>query len=449
VSAKKAKKTLVVGLGTSGFAAAAFLARRGQAVVATDHADTPELRLRAETLRALEVEVLLGVEDLPTAVDQVVSSPGIPPERLEVFREKKIPVLGEIEVGCQEIQAPIVAVTGTNGKSTVVTNLAKGFNEAGRKAVALGNLGTPVTEWVDRREEADVVVLEVSSYQLETIVDFHPKAAVILNLAPDHLGHHGSMEAYVAAKGRITLNQTIDDVLILHKDLAVYPQIQKTRGKLYWYGRDLPAAFDGLSLAGSCLSWRGGGPEWTREAAIGEVFPHDVDNLLACAAVLHLMGIEVDQILRLFQSPARLPHRLEVAGTVGGVRYLDDSKATNAHAAIAALRAVEGPVLWLAGGEGKGEDLSDLVSTAKEKAISLVICFGRDREIFHQALAGEAQVEVRTTLREAFDLATEKARPGETVLLSPACASFDEFKSFEDRGNQFKEWVAGLEGRRS
>lgn len=434
----------MVGMGLSGVAAAAFLARRGHAVLAVDRADTPDLRSRTAALADLGVETRLGVAELPVDVDQVVSSPGVPPERLEPFRERKIPILGELEIGCREIRAPIVAVTGTNGKSTVVTNIAKGLNDAGKRAVAVGNLGIPITEWVDQGEAADVVVLEVSSYQLETIVEFKPHVGVVLNLAPDHLSHHGSMEAYVAAKARISMNQSIDDVLLLHRDLAEYQALQKTRGRLYWYGRGLPPSRDGLSLAGGVLRWHGGEADWSREIKTETLLPHEIDNLLACVATLHLLGVSSDSAVRLFRDWHRLPHRIEQVGTVAGVTYINDSKATNAHAAIAALRAISGGLVWLVGGEGKGEDLGDLVAAARGASISRVICFGRDREIFREALAGGLKVEVRPTLREAFELATAVARPGETVLLSPACASFDEFASFEDRGDRFRGWVEAL-----
>lgn len=439
----------MVGLGLSGAAAAAFLARRGHSVLAVDQADTPALRGRAAELADLGVEVRLGIPELPTEVDQVVTSPGVSPERLEVYRERKIPVLGELEIGCREIRAPIVAVTGTNGKSTVVTNIAKGLADAGKRAVALGNLGTPITEWVDREEAADCVVLEVSSYQLETIVEFRPHVGVVLNIAPDHLSHHGTMEAYVTAKSRISMNQSIDDVLLLHRDLSKHQALQKTRGRLYWYGQGLPPSRDGLSLAGGVLRWHGGEADWSREIKTETLLTHEIDNLLACVATLHLLGVSADSAVRLFRDWIRLPHRIERVGEVGGVTYINDSKATNAHAAIAALRAIPGGLVWLVGGEGKGEDLSDLVVAARGASISSVICFGRDREVFRAAFSENLKVEVRDTLREAFDLAAAVARPGETVLLSPACASFDEFNSFEDRGDQFRGWVAALQEARS
>ncbi|MCG3199579.1 MAG: UDP-N-acetylmuramoylalanine--D-glutamate ligase [bacterium] len=439
----------MVGLGLSGAAAAAFLARRGHSVLAVDQADTPALRGRAAELADLGVEVRLGIPELPTEVDQVVTSPGVPPERLEVYRERKIPVLGELEIGCREIRAPIVAVTGTNGKSTVVTNIAKGLADAGKRAVAIGNLGTPITEWVDREEAADCVVLEVSSYQLETIVEFRPHVGVVLNIAPDHLSHHGTMEAYVTAKSRISMNQSIDDVLLLHRDLSEHQALQKTRGRLYWYGQGLPPSRDGLSLAGGVLRWHGGEADWSREIKTETLLTHEIDNLLACVATLHLLGVSADSAVRLFRDWIRLPHRIERVAEVGGVTYINDSKATNAHAAIAALRAIPGGLVWLVGGEGKGEDLSDLVVAARGASISSVICFGRDREVFRAAFSEDLKVEVRDTLREAFDLAAAVARPGETVLLSPACASFDEFNSFEDRGDQFRGWVAALQEARS
>ncbi len=443
---RKSKKTLVVGLGVSGSAAATFLVRRGYPVVAVDSSDSSLLRERAKRLSEMGVEVTLAVTELPLDVDQVITSPGVPLEQLAQFRERKIPILGELELGCREVKVPIVAVTGTNGKSTVVTNIAKGLQDAGVRAVAIGNLGTPITEWIERNEEVDVVVIEVSSYQLETVSDFHPKVAVILNVAPDHLGHHGSMEAYVNAKSRIAMNQTIEDVLLLHRDLVLFPSLQKTRGRLFWYGRDLGASLDGLTLSGNTLTWRGGGPGWSREVQTGGFFPHDVENLMACVACMTFLDIPVDQAVTLFNDPIRLPHRIELVAVVNGIRFINDSKATNAHAVIAALRSVENPIIWLVGGEGKGEDLSELVSAAREKKVSRAICFGQDRLLFRDALAGHIPVEVADTMRMGFDLAVKRAQSGDAVLLSPACASFDEFKSFEDRGEQFRAWVKEIQG---
>lgn len=446
---KKSKKILVIGLGVSGKAAAAFLARRGHEVSVVDSNRDEVLSKRAEELESLGIYVNLGIKEFPLDIDMVVTSPGIHPHLLAPFREKKIPVVGELEIGCSEVQVPIVAVTGTNGKSTVVTNIAEGLCRAGRKAVAIGNLGTPITEWVDSGQTADVVVIEVSSYQLETINDFHPHVAVILNIAPDHLGHHGSMEAYVAAKARILQNQTIEDVLLLHRSLSEYSVLQKTRGRLFWYGRDLKVSLDGMTLNGNMLSWRGGGPEWSRAVSTEGFFPHDVENLMACVAVLVALGVDVDQAVNLFEHPARLPHRLELVGTVGGVAFVNDSKATNAHAAIAALFAVTGPLVWMVGGEGKGEDLSELIASARERKPKKVICFGQDRIRFRDALAGHLPVEVKETMQAAFDAAAAGATSGDTVLLAPACASFDEFRSFEDRGEHFRKWVHDLEARGS
>jgi UDP-N-acetylmuramoylalanine--D-glutamate ligase len=446
---KKKKRTLVVGLGTSGFAAALFLARRGNSVLVNDSADSEIIQYRATQLSKLGVEVILGSAELPNDIEQVVTSPGVSQDKLQIFRDKKIPVLGELEIGCREITVPLIAVTGTNGKSTVVTNIAKGLQNAGQRAVAIGNLGTPITEWVDRDESVDVVVVEVSSYQLETIVEFHPHIAIVLNVAPDHLGHHGSMEAYVGAKARITMNQTIEDVLILHRDLFQYPILQNTRGRLFWYGHNLSDSLDGLSLRENQLIWRGGGPEWTCPINPSGIYPHDIDNLMGCVAAQLFMGVSVDQAVRLFENPVRLPHRLELVAELNGVRYVNDSKATNAHAAIAALYATEGPLVWLVGGESKGEDLDELASAVSDRQIANIICFGKDRQRFYDLFVDNYHVSIASTLKEGVGLAKQIVRAGDTVLLAPACASFDEFKSFEDRGEKFRHWVLEQSGASS
>ncbi|MCA9435678.1 MAG: UDP-N-acetylmuramoyl-L-alanine--D-glutamate ligase [Candidatus Omnitrophica bacterium] len=446
----KKKKTLVIGLGISGFAAAKFLLARGVPVVCVDSNDTETLRSRARTLEEHGAEVQLGVSDPTTrSAEQVVVSPGVPSRILKTFIDRKIPVYGELEIGCREVSSPIIAVTGTNGKSTVVETINAGLNQAGKKSFALGNLGTPVTEWVDSKQDADYLTLEVSSYQLETIEKFHPSVAVVLNIAPDHLSWHGSMESYLKAKSRITQNQTIEDALLLHKDLSVYPILQKTRGRLYWFGRDLDPSRDGLSLAGDLLEWRGAGPHWKSQVKVDHLFPHEVENLLGAVSVLLLLGIEPDQAITLFEHPLRLPHRIEEVGVHRGVRYLNDSKSTNCHSAIAALKAVPTDSIWLVGGQGKGEDLSELAHIARDHEVRLAICFGRDGEIFSAGLDPEIQTRIVPTMREAFDLAAAESRDGDTVLLSPAAASFDEFQSFEDRGEHFRKWVNDLKGKES
>jgi UDP-N-acetylmuramoylalanine--D-glutamate ligase len=443
----KTKPTLVVGLGASGRAACRFLAKRGVSVIAVDFSQAEPLQAVKRELETLGVEVHLGEESLPTKVANVVVSPGVHLEKLAPFIDKGVPIIGELELGAREIQVPYIAVTGTNGKSTVVTNLERGFELAGLEARAIGNLGTPITEWVDSGEQCQAVVLEVSSYQLETIDSFHPKVAVILNVAPDHLARHHSMDGYLAAKARICENQTIDDALLLHKDLVQYPELQKTRGRLYWYGRDLSPSLDGLSLAGNQLRWTGAGPSWTQEISMEGLLAHEIDNLLAVVAGLHLMGVSKEDSLRIVDSPLRLPHRLEPIATVREVAFINDSKATNAHAAIAALRSVEGTVVWLVGGLSKGEDLSELAETAREVGVRYAICFGADRAQFAEALIEKVPHEQATGLRAAFERAVVVASPGSKVLLSPAGASFDEFKSFEDRGDRFRQWVLDYKER--
>jgi UDP-N-acetylmuramoylalanine--D-glutamate ligase len=445
---KTPKRTLVVGLGTSGVSACRFLRRRDVEVVAVDFAEDDRLRSNKAELESLGVEVRLGTRELPQDVGQIVLSPGVPLAEVSDLMSKKIPVIGEFELGAREIEAPIVAVTGTNGKSTVVTNIAKGLELAGLKSRAIGNLGTPVTEWVDQGEKVDWAVLEASSYQLETIDTFCPRVAVVLNVAPDHLTRHGTMEEYLAAKSRIAENQTIDDALVLHRDLSGYQELQKTRGRLFWYGKNTPHSKDGLSLEGDGLIWRGGGPSWTLRVSLEGVYPHEVDNLLAVIAALVLCGVDPDSAVQILGNPTRLPHRLEPAGTVKGVLYINDSKATNVHAALAALRAVGGDKLvWLVGGQSKNEDLTPLAELARDLHVSLALCFGEDGPLFREALADAIPTESAKSLREAFLLAAKRAEAGATVLLSPAGASFDEFQNFEDRGNRFKEWVAGLKER--
>ena len=428
------KRVLVLGAGISGRSAAAFCARQGARVVLADEQS-------AATPVGLPggVELSLGQPfPDPAAFDLVVPSPGIPPARYRAHARR---VWGDIELAFRALSVPIAAVTGTNGKSTTVRLLEAMLRAAGLRARAAGNVGEAALGLVG--EPLDVAVLELSSFQLETIERFRPHVAVLLNLAPDHLDRHGDLAGYLAAKARIFENQSADDVAILNADAALD---DLARGLA---GRVLRFAVRGSVERGAC--WDGDavllrmqGPA-QRIALEGLPRPSGPlrENLLAALLAAVALGAEPGKALSALAGFRGLPHRCELVAERGGVRWVNDSKATNPSATVPALTLATTPLLWIAGGKDKGLDYAALAQAPLER-VRRVLLIGAAAPRIAEALAGRAQVESVGTLEAAVARAAALARPGDTVLLSPACASFDQFRNFEHRGERFRELVGAL-----
>ncbi|HVN64259.1 MAG TPA: UDP-N-acetylmuramoyl-L-alanine--D-glutamate ligase [Candidatus Binataceae bacterium] len=435
------KRVMVVGLGVSGVAAANFLHSHGASLVMAD------LRKDLDRAKLPPGEVHLGAEDAARlhGVNLVVTSPGIPRDSilLRAAVDAKIPVIGEIELASRFIAAPIVAVTGTNGKSTVVVLIGEILRAAGLKAFVGGNLGTPLVDAVD--SGAAVVVAEISSFQLEWIESFRPHIGVHLNLADDHFDRYRGLEDYGRAKARLFENQQAGDFAILNRDDPnVWKLAAKVRsrvigfslaggsaGVLLWPdGETIAFEITGrrgrISLAGFRLGGR-----------------HNIANAMAASAAALTLGIDPAIIAQSLATFKGLPHRIELVRVKDGVTYIDDSKGTNVGATAEAIAAAPAPVILIAGGTDKGGDYAPLVAPIREK-VRLTILNGAAREKMRAALAGSGQVEVLSTLAEAVARAAQAARPGDTVLMSPACSSFDQFKDYAERGNVFKKLVLAL-----
>ncbi|WP_406114022.1 UDP-N-acetylmuramoyl-L-alanine--D-glutamate ligase [Kitasatospora purpeofusca] len=465
----------VAGLGVSGISAARVLHGLGALVTVVDGGSGEGLKARAAELEALGVTVRLGDGDtLPEGTRLVVTSPGWPPSSplFEAADRAGLKIWGDIELAWRLRRphpatgepAPWLAVTGTNGKTTTVQMLASILTAAGRRTVAVGNVGVPVLDAVLAEEPYDVLAVELSSYQLHWSSSLRPHSAAVLNLAPDHLDWHGSMEAYAADKGRIYQGNTVACVYNLADPAteALVREADVEEGcRAIGFGLGAPAlsnlgVVDGLLVDRAFVSDRA-----KNAAELGSVedvsppAPHNITNALAAAALARAYGVEpkaVREGLRAFRPDA---HRIAEVAVVDGVTWIDDSKATNTHAAAASLAAYR-PVVWIAGGLAKGADFDDLVRGAAERLRAAVL-IGEDRALIREALARHAPdvpvieaAEGQTgavAMTEVVRAAASLARTGDTVLLAPACASMDMFTNYGERGDLFAASVRELADR--
>lgn len=433
------RRVMVVGLGRSGRAVARFLDGRGARLVLTDlrvdvgGADLPaaELRLGAEDERWLE------------GVELVVTSPGVAPTSalLRAAVARRVPVLSELELAARFVAAPLVAVTGTNGKSTVATLLGEIFKAAGMETFVGGNLGTPLIEAAGRSFE--VAVVEVSSFQLEWIERFRPHVGVHLNLSDDHFDRYRDLDEYGRAKARLFENQEANDWAVLNRDdPSVWKLRDEVSSRVLSFGLS-PAARGVWPEAGS-LQFDDG----RRRMAIGLggfQLPgrHNLVNAMAAAGAALLAGAGPAVVERALANFKGLPHRMEFVREKDGVAFVDDSKGTNVGAVVEALAATPAPIILIAGGMDKGGDYAPLRAPLGEKVRRLIL-IGAARAKMAAALSGAAEIEVEADLAGAVRRAAATARRGETVLLSPACSSFDQFRDYAERGRVFKELVRAL-----
>jgi UDP-N-acetylmuramoylalanine--D-glutamate ligase len=435
---------LVVGLARSGQAVAGMLAARGEQVVGVD-AGIPALEAG---LRAVGVEVHLDAQgtELLDRVRTVVKSPGVPPEApvISAANERGIPVLGELEVAWRALRNPVVAVTGTNGKTTVAEWLGHVWREAGKPVAVAGNVGTPLSSLVGEIADDVTVVCECSSFQLEDAASFAPEVAILLNVTPDHLDRHPSFEAYRDAKLGIFAGQRESDFSVFDADLTAFAASDRPgRGATIAYGASACAE-------GGCLvRLRGGvieadGEALVKTAELGLPGEHNVRNAMAVAAAALCCDLPTDAIARGLRSFRGVPHRLERVAEVGGVGFVNDSKATNVAAATAALRSFEGGVHAIVGGSLKGGGFEALAPAVAERCRAVYL-IGEAADALNRDLAGSGVELIEAgTLERAVAAAAAAARPGETVLLAPACASFDAFRDYEERGARFRQLVGEL-----
>jgi UDP-N-acetylmuramoylalanine--D-glutamate ligase len=436
---------LVVGLARSGIAAAEALVARGERVYGTDSGNPPD----AKRLAGLGVEVSLDGDgtELLDRVRVVIKSPGVPEDAavIAAARDRDLPVLGELELGWRMLPNRFVAVTGTNGKTTVTRWLDHVWSEAGEPAVEAGNVGTPLTSLDGSLDPAATVICECSSFQLEDSVAFAPEVAVLLNFSPDHLDRHGTLEDYLAAKLQIFANQIPGDTAIVDGDEPALLDIAlpgaATRAP---YGIDSCACDTdcAVSFSAGQITDSEGPLVAADELALGG--EHNLRNAMAVAATALACGIDRDAIATGLRSFPGVPNRLERVAEIEGVTYVNDSKATNVAAASAALRSFEGGVHAILGGSLKGGDFAELAPAVAERCVACYLIGEASRRLAAD-LEGTGVALVRCgDLATAVRTAAGAASAGETVLLAPACASFDAFRDYEERGERFRELVGSL-----
>jgi UDP-N-acetylmuramoylalanine--D-glutamate ligase len=446
----KNKRVLVVGLGKSGLAAARFLKARGALVTVSD---ARPATLIAELSELLDEGFVVesGSHGLLTfrRQDLIVVSPGVPMDvpELATVRAVGAHIIGELELGARFLQGEVVAITGSNGKTTTTTLVGEILKADGRPVLVGGNIGRPVTELVGESTAETRSVLEVSSFQLETVETFKPRIAMVLNITPDHLDRHKTFAAYAAAKARITENQTAEDFLVLNaEDVEAQKVAAKSGAQVYWFSgvrRVKQGAFVHGESVFFCAS-EGATPEPVMPVSeIPLAGAHNVENVLAAVCVARLAGVSSEVVRAAVGAFVAVEHRLEFVRELDGVRYYNDSKATNVDATMKAVAAFAGGVWLILGGKDKDSDYATLVPLLRER-VKGVVTIGSAAEKIERQLAGVVKIVSAETLARAVAFAKETAGAGDTVLLAPACASFDQFANYEERGRVFKDLVLAL-----
>ena len=442
------KKVIVVGMGKTGISTAAFLGSRGARVTVAD--EKPEDRW-GEAFEPISRQPWLSVGRYDATVvagaDLIVPSPGIPPynEILVAGQKKNIPILSEIELAYRFIRVPMIVVTGTNGKTTTTTLLGDILKGAGKKIFVGGNIGTPLIEYAATDQQEDFIIAEISSFQLQWIETFRPHAAMLLNITCDHVNYHGSFEEYRRIKARVFENQQDTDLAILNADDENQQGLDASiRAQVVKFSSRTKRS-EGLFLQKDEIVYRK--PDRTEE-----VYPrsmirlpglHNVENVMAAVAAARFCGCPLQSIIRTVSSFRGLPHRIEFAGEKRGVRFYDDSKGTNVDAVVRALETFQQPVILLLGGRDKDGNFEVLQGLLQEKT-KQVILFGEARDRIEPQIGKSVPIRKEPTLRAAILKAYGEAGSGDIVLLSPGCASFDEFANYKERGNFFKEVVGKL-----
>ena len=445
----KNKRVLVVGLARTGLATALFCAARGALVTVTESRSEEQLDIAFDVLHSAGVTLELGGHQEKTFLEQdlIIPSPGVPSDTayLRAASGKGITIWSEIELAYRFLRGRLIGITGSNGKTTATSLVDHVLKSAAFPTILAGNIGTPLISLVERSNAATITVAELSSFQLELIATFRPDISLFLNLTPDHLDRHPTMESYGAAKARIFENQTEEDAAILNADDPATTPCAPTRPRLYWFSRKQRVA-QGAFLRGDDVVFRQDGHEEVilKREEIPLLGAHNLENVLAAVAACRLAGADAAAVARAVRSFAGVEHRLEFVAEIGGVRYYNDSKATNVDATLKALDAFPGRILIILGGKDKGSDYAVLQQPLREKAI-LALLIGAAAEKIESQISGSVAIERAKTLERAVDLAAHAAQPGDIVLLAPACASFDQFQNYEHRGRVFKELVRARE----
>jgi UDP-N-acetylmuramoylalanine--D-glutamate ligase len=445
----RGKRVLVVGLARTGVATSVFCASRGARVTATDSRTETEIGEAIAKLKHAGVTLELGRHHEKTFLEQdlIVPSPGVPADEahLQAARAKGIAIWSEIELAYRFMKGRLIGITGSNGKTTTTSLVEHILNTAGMQTILAGNIGTPLIGCVDAMNDDTCTIVELSSFQLELIDTFRPNISVFLNLTPDHLDRHHSFGAYGAAKARIFENQTGEDAAILNAADAATTPYAPSLPRVYWFSRKQRVA-QGTYVRGEEIVFRQDGAEeiLLKLEDIPLAGGHNIENTLAAAAAARLAGAPAAAIAKGVRSFGGVEHRLEFVAEIAGVRYYNDSKATNVDATLKALEAFPGRILVILGGKDKGSDYAALQKPLREKAI-LALLIGAAAEKIEKQISGSVALDRAETLERAVETASHAAQRGDVVLLAPACASFDQFQNYEHRGRVFKDLVRQLE----
>jgi UDP-N-acetylmuramoylalanine--D-glutamate ligase len=438
----------VVGLGKSGVASALFLKAHGARVTVSDTKSGDELRNEIPVLLDHGITVETGGHGERTfrGQDLIVVSPGVPVDAPPLVQARALgeSVIGEIELAALFLPGPIIAITGSNGKTTTTTLTGEIMTAAGFSALVGGNIGTPAISLADHAQPETVIVLEVSSFQLETVQSFRPKVAVVLNVTPDHLDRHRTFEIYVDAKARVFENQQGSDFAVLNADDATcVAMAARTRAQVFWFSRLKEVQLGAWVREGNILFRDATGQkEIMQVAEIPLKGAHNLENVLAAVCAGALMGCAPEKIRQAVRDFKAVEHRLEYVATIRGVDYYNDSKATNVDATIKALESFPANIHLILGGKDKGSDYAVLNDLLRQR-VKRVYTIGAAAAKIESQIKGVEVVHAET-LENAIRKANAVAQAGDVVLLAPACASFDQFKSYEHRGKMFKEVVRGL-----
>ncbi len=443
------KRILILGAARSGIACAGLLLKNGAHVTISDNSAKPLLRKELAQLQSKGILVQTGGHPLSllSGTDYLIISPGIRSDLpiLQKARLSKIPVLSEIEVAYTYLACPVIGITGTNGKTTTTSLIGEIFRQAGRKTLVCGNIGLPISAIAGKTSKRSVVVAEISSFQLENIVNFRPHIAVMLNITPDHLDRYPGFAAYARAKKQINRNQEQDDHAVINYD---DPWSRKSAGKIkariVFFSRK-KILTNGVFVKNGTVyaAWRGRRRKIISTSELGIPGPHNLENALAaiaCGIIGHIPLPSMRKTLRTFRGVA---HRLEPVKEVQGVQYINDSKATNVDSVVKALESFKDNIILIAGGRDKGSPYLPLAKLVRDKVKALIV-LGEAKNKIKKELGSLTRTFTVQNLAEAVKLGQQLAVPGDTVLLSPACASFDMFRNYEERGQVFKEEVKKL-----
>lgn len=451
----KEKKVLVFGTGISGIAAARLLKSMGAHPVLFDGNENVKKEEILEKIGGGEAEVY--VKELPQTVAAqialVVLSPGVPADlpMINGFRSAGIPIWGEIELAYQNSRGDVLAITGTNGKTTTTSLLGAIMAHARPSVFVVGNIGIPYTQVAKQTEDNSVTVAEISSFQLETIDQFRPKVSAILNITPDHLNRHHTMEEYIRVKELITKNQTENDVCVLNYEDETLREFGKRLSCRVLFFSSLRTLEEGIYLNGDAIEYKSGGEHFTVCTTKELKLPgrHNHENVMAAAAMALAYGVTPEDIRYVLTRFTAVEHRIEFVEEIGGVAYYNDSKGTNPDAAIKGIEAMDRPTLLIGGGYDKDSSYDEWIR-AFGKKVRFLVLVGQTREKIAKAAreCGYHDIVLADSFREAFDFCAANARSGEAVLLSPACASWGMFANYEERGRVFKEMVRELKSKK-